>query len=124
MAYTRVNWENLPSTNTPVNATNLNKMDAGIKDLDNGQTSLQTQINNLPKNVKQIWGTSISFEMQPGQNALAMINETDCLMIWMSGVGMSFTRLSGSAAQVTSSGNTVTINFASNINFTGNVIIT
>ena len=34
MAYTRVNWENLPSTNTPVNATNLNKMDKGIKDLD------------------------------------------------------------------------------------------
>lgn len=30
MAYTRVNWEDLPSTNTPVNATNLNKMDAGI----------------------------------------------------------------------------------------------
>lgn len=30
MAYTRVNWENLPSTNTPVNADNLNKMDAGI----------------------------------------------------------------------------------------------
>ena len=30
MAYTRINWENLPSTNTPVNATNLNKMDAGI----------------------------------------------------------------------------------------------
>lgn len=30
MAYTRVNWENLPSTNTPLNAPNLNKMDAGI----------------------------------------------------------------------------------------------
>lgn len=30
MSYTRVNWENLPSTNTPVNATNLNKMDVGI----------------------------------------------------------------------------------------------
>ena len=30
MAYKRVNWENLPSTNTPVNADNLNKMDAGI----------------------------------------------------------------------------------------------
>lgn len=26
MAYERVNWENLPSTNTPVNATNLNKL--------------------------------------------------------------------------------------------------
>lgn len=34
MAYTRVNWEDLPSTNTPRNATNLNKMDAGIKEND------------------------------------------------------------------------------------------
>ena len=34
MAYTRVNWENLPSTDTPINAANLNIMDAGIKDLD------------------------------------------------------------------------------------------
>jgi hypothetical protein len=34
MAYTRVNWEDLPSTNTPINATNLNKMDKGIKDLE------------------------------------------------------------------------------------------
>ena len=30
MAYKRVNWENLPSTKTPVNADNLNKMDEGI----------------------------------------------------------------------------------------------
>ena len=30
MAYKRVNWENLPSKNTPVNADNLNKMDKGI----------------------------------------------------------------------------------------------
>ena len=30
MAYERVNWENLPSKNTPVNADNLNKMDVGI----------------------------------------------------------------------------------------------
>ena len=32
MAYERVNWENLPSTNTPVNADNLNKM-VGKSDL-------------------------------------------------------------------------------------------
>ena len=32
MAYTRVNWEDLPSTNTPINAENLNKMDKGIYD--------------------------------------------------------------------------------------------
>lgn len=30
MAYERVNWENLPSTKTPVNEDNLNKMDKGI----------------------------------------------------------------------------------------------
>ena len=30
MAYERVNWENLPSTKTPVNADNLNKMDKVI----------------------------------------------------------------------------------------------
>ena len=34
MAYERVNWENLPSTNTPVNADNLNKMDEGIANID------------------------------------------------------------------------------------------
>lgn len=32
MAYTRVNWENSPSTKTPVNAANLNTMDKGILD--------------------------------------------------------------------------------------------
>lgn len=30
MAYERVNWENLPSTKTPVNADNLNKMENGF----------------------------------------------------------------------------------------------
>ena len=34
MAYERVNWENLPSKNTPVNADNLNKMDEGIANID------------------------------------------------------------------------------------------
>lgn len=43
MAYTRVNWEDLPSTATPRNATNLNKMDIGIKTNDDkleGNTSM------------------------------------------------------------------------------------
>ena len=35
MAYKRVNWKNLPSTNTPVNADNLNKMDEGIANIEN-----------------------------------------------------------------------------------------
>ena len=54
MAYTRVNWENFPSTNTPRNATNLNVMDAGIDDVDNRLSNAEefivdhtTKINNL-----------------------------------------------------------------------------
>ena len=43
MAYERVNWENLPSKNTPVNADNLNKMDKGIKDL---ETELSKKANS------------------------------------------------------------------------------
>jgi len=35
MAYERVNWENLPSTNTPINQTNLNKMENGIARIEN-----------------------------------------------------------------------------------------
>jgi len=40
MAYTRVNWEDLPSTDTPINAVNLNIMDEGIYDLDNNRNVL------------------------------------------------------------------------------------
>ena len=32
MAYNKTNWENLPSTNTPVSASNLNKIENGIYD--------------------------------------------------------------------------------------------
>lgn len=31
MSYTRVNWQDAPSVSTPLTASNLNKMDAGIK---------------------------------------------------------------------------------------------
>lgn len=32
MAYTKTNWQDLPNTTTPINATNLNKMEQGIYD--------------------------------------------------------------------------------------------
>lgn len=34
-AYRRIEWENYPSGKTPLNETNLNKMDAAINELDN-----------------------------------------------------------------------------------------
>lgn len=40
MAYTRINWKNKPSTDTPINATNLNAMDLGIDNLENATNCL------------------------------------------------------------------------------------
>lgn len=54
MAYTRVNWEDLPSTETPINAENLNKMDEGIYDnslstiYSTIETKIGTWINGKP----------------------------------------------------------------------------
>lgn len=39
--YERVNWENLPSKNTPINAENLNKMDEAIDKLDDKIVELE-----------------------------------------------------------------------------------
>lgn len=33
--YTRINWENEPSDKTPINETNLNKMDSALNEVDN-----------------------------------------------------------------------------------------
>ena len=205
MAYTRVNWENLPSTNTPVNATNLNKMDAGIANAvektgdtmtgdlnmqgnsvkfgntgniqwkedrygdkfrimpdfngagsnnklvlqstiggagedpsnwiniaelsaDNGDLSIKGKLQASNINTqKQPWGSSMSFNMIPGQHALVMISQEDCLMIWVAGSSdspsMNFVRLYGNSVQVSFNGNTVTINYGDNRTFTGNAII-
>ena len=57
--YTRVNWEDLPSTNTPINATNLNKMDEGIKDLENDITNLENNITNNYVKKTRYDGTSL-----------------------------------------------------------------
>lgn len=41
-AYTRIDWENYPSVNTPINETNLNKMDFAVDELDNRIISQDT----------------------------------------------------------------------------------
>ena len=41
MSYTKTNWENLPSTNTPINATNLNKIENGIETNENNIEDLK-----------------------------------------------------------------------------------
>ena len=42
--YTRMNWENTPSTATPLTADNLNHMDEGIERVTNGAIAIETEI--------------------------------------------------------------------------------
>lgn len=54
MSYTKTNWENLPSTNTPLNANNLNKIENELSALDNNvsysmaETRIGTWIDGKP----------------------------------------------------------------------------
>ena len=47
MAYDRVNWQNQPSTATPINAENLNRMDKGIATLNNNFTDKTNKNYNI-----------------------------------------------------------------------------
>ena len=61
MAYERVNWENLPSTKTPVNATNLNKMDEGInakQDKLIAGTGIEITDENIINNLNENYSTN------------------------------------------------------------------
>lgn len=42
--YTRINWENTPSTATPLTADNLNHMDEGVERATDGAIALETEI--------------------------------------------------------------------------------
>lgn len=56
--YSRIDWENEPSTKTPVNETNLNKMDAALNEIDNRVVSLDT----TKANVSEVNGLVASIE--------------------------------------------------------------
>jgi hypothetical protein len=45
--YTRINWQDKPSTATPISATNLNKMDKGIDDCDNAIEQLNDNLAGI-----------------------------------------------------------------------------
>ena len=61
--YERINWEDHPSTKTPINANNLNKMDEAIDKLDDRVTELNGNLEQstegrfvLPNGLKICWG--------------------------------------------------------------------
>ena len=58
MSYSKINWENLPSENTPLNATNLNKMDTQIKQNADDIEEINTTLFNLVYPIGSIYETS------------------------------------------------------------------
>lgn len=186
MAYTKTNWENFPSANTPINAENLNKMEEGIANavektgdtmtgsimmlntsgfdvirktrtiegedyqlvlglggnksarlefVDNGNNVLNSfevrpeglwngvANRRVPEVAYCAWNNTFTFSMKGG-HSLVMINNTDCLMLWVGGSypnqNLSTVRLYGTEAQVSFNvqNQTVTISYANSRNFT------
>lgn len=62
VTYERVNWEDSPSENTPVNGTNLNKMDKGISDCAAEINNLNETVANLSHVGQIIMSTTLSTE--------------------------------------------------------------
>lgn len=62
VTYERVNWEDSPSENTPVNGTNLNKMDKGIADCASEINNLNQTVSNLSHVGQIIMSTTLSTE--------------------------------------------------------------
>lgn len=54
LSYSRVNWQQSPSKSTPWNATNLNIMDAGIKNNNDMISNIRDEITQLNNNIGNI----------------------------------------------------------------------
>jgi len=75
--YTRVNFQNYPSTSTPLNATNLNKLDKGIDDLDDEVVTVKNAIENMSFDADSISydNTSSGLQATDVQDAVDEIND-------------------------------------------------
>ena len=83
MSYNRVNWENSPSTRTPITAENLNKMDSAISRIDGDLTDAQNTLSDTVSRVDVLEdeiGTASNvfggeFEYSEEYNIINVINE-------------------------------------------------
>jgi hypothetical protein len=75
--YTRVNFQNYPSTSTPLNATNLNKLDKGIDDLDDEVVTVKNAIENMSFDADSISydNTSSGLQATDVQGAVDELND-------------------------------------------------
>ena len=71
-AHTPINWENKPSSNTPINESNLNKMDSTIGVIDDRVISLD--VTKLDKSTANTMVKSISFDESTGVFTITLLN--------------------------------------------------
>lgn len=77
-AYSRINWQNQPSTSTALGATNLNKMDVAVNTIDNRVVAMDTSkadvatVNTMVKNV--------TFEASTGKITVLYQNGTSSVI--------------------------------------------
>ena len=57
-AYSRIEWENYPSTDTPLNETNLNKMDVALNTVDNRVVEMDTTKANQSDLLTALWNVT------------------------------------------------------------------
>lgn len=70
--YTRINWENYPSTETPLNETNLNKIDYAVNEIDNRVIELDTTKLNLTTANTMV--KSVTFDSSTGIFTVTYLN--------------------------------------------------
>lgn len=71
-AYNRIVWENYPSEQTPLNETNLNKMDAAVDEIDNRVVEIDT--TKLDKSTAATMVKTISFDESTGIFTVTLLN--------------------------------------------------
>lgn len=72
--YIRINWENYPSTNSPLNDYNLNRMDAALDEIDSEVVTLYT--TKLDKVDAQTLVKNITFNRANGVFTITYFNNT------------------------------------------------
>lgn len=72
--YTRINWEDYPSTKTEIDQTNLNKMDSSLDTLDNRIVSLDTTKTDQTTSLQLI--KSVEYEEDTGKFVFTKLNGT------------------------------------------------
>lgn len=71
MAYTKTTWQDLPNTTTPINATNLNKIENGIEAIDNDVSTINNNISTINNNI----GDLTDLETSDTSSIVNSINE-------------------------------------------------